>query len=344
MAGAHPDEAVSSTSRGPRRSAAAQPAGFMQGTSRGRGGARTCRAGHLHEPRGQLRQGRGDQLRPRVLGQLRVRRQLRRLPILDITADQPGWLSTRSATARRTMSPSTRWAASGSCSSRSTRRRRRRTARAPTRRSVTRRTSVAGYEGVRVFDVTNPAVAGVRGHDPDGVRLATHTLVPTAAARSSTSRRIRSARTSRRMAGGPGDFRVQDAAQEDLDHRGQCSGRQLRSPPARRRRSATTRRSTAASRPATTSRCSCRRSSRSHPCAATRSCGTSPIRGTRRRTSGQAHPHPQPLRGRHVRVHPLGRRLVGREDDRDHGRDGRRRDRGVRRTRPRTASTTSTTT
>ena len=47
--------------------------------------------------------------------------------------------------------------------------------------------------------------------------------------------------------------------------------------------------------------------------------------GERRR---QAHAHLQPVGRRHVRVHPLGRRQLGRQDVRDHGRD-RRRQRGA---------------
>ena len=40
---------------------------------------------------------------------------------------------------------------------------------------------------------------------------------------------------------------------------------------------------------------------------------------------GQAHAHLQPVGRRQLRVHPLGRRQLGRQDVRDHGRDGRRR-------------------
>ena len=40
---------------------------------------------------------------------------------------------------------------------------------------------------------------------------------------------------------------------------------------------------------------------------------------------GAAHPHQEPVSGRSVRVHPLGHRVVGRQDVRDHGRDRRRR-------------------
>ena len=59
---------------------------------------------------------------------------------------------------------------------------------------------------------------------------------------------------------------------------------------------------------------------------------------------GQAHAHLQPVGRRPVRVHPLGRRQLGRQDVRDHGRDGRRRaSRTASAPRRRTASTTSTT-
>ena len=173
-----------------------------------------------------------------------------------------------------------------------------------------------------------PDGAEVPGHDPDGVRLA-HAHAGAGRQPRVHLRRVLSARHRHHRADGARRLpRVRAAAQEDLDHRGQRDGRQLLVQPARevaqRRHGVQPRLPGLPRRPGVPAEEPRGRRLRGRRSAVGRLRSGQPDDEQR----GAAHPHQEPVSGRSVRVHPLGHRVVGRQDVRDHGRDRRRR-RGV---------------
>ena len=171
----------------------------------------------------------------------------------------------------------------------------------------------------------------------------THTLVPAgSSASTSTSRPIRWAAASRRPAQGPALPPCRRRTRRSRSSR--SAARQPSNISAcARSRSARHDDRTAASRCATTSRSTCRRTSPWRHAPVTPRSGASPTRPTRPRATASRTRTSKPVRCRPVRVHAQRVHQLGRQEVRHDGRDRRRRDRRVRRRcHATTASTTST--